>query len=84
MFINRTMNDQERLRLNQRVAEVEKNTDVQVVLAVTDRCGVSLEDICPGGVRCGIITRFVEYDRDRLCLLLFDAHRRLCNVSGRC
>lgn len=43
MFMNHTMNDQERLRLNQRVAEVEKNADVQVVLAVTSRCDAYAE-----------------------------------------
>lgn len=37
------MNDQERLRLNQQVADVEKNADVQVVLAVVDRCDVYAE-----------------------------------------
>lgn len=41
--MNHAMNDQEQLRLNQRVAEVEKNADVQVVLAVADRCDVYAE-----------------------------------------
>ncbi|MBF8276307.1 MAG: hypothetical protein HW390_1380 [Candidatus Brocadiaceae bacterium] len=41
--MNHAMNDQERLRLNQRVAEVERNVDVQVVLAVVDRCDVYAE-----------------------------------------
>lgn len=37
------INDQERLRLNRRIVDVEKNADVQVVLAVVDRCDVYAE-----------------------------------------
>lgn len=36
--MKRALNDQERLRLDQRVAEVEKRTGVQIVLSVIERC----------------------------------------------
>jgi putative membrane protein len=36
--MKRALNDQERLRLDQRVAEVEKRTGAQIVLSVIERC----------------------------------------------
>jgi putative membrane protein len=41
--MKRALNNQERLRLDQRVAEVEKRTGAQIVLSVIERCDVYSE-----------------------------------------